>query len=100
MRFKPGVQIAGASSELILGLCVADSVHRERCGAEITITSVSDGTHKPNSLHYKGRAADLRTRDLAPSDRALFANVLRDALGAEWDVVVEDDHVHMEWDPK
>ena len=100
MRIKPGVKIGGASPELAIGLQIMDSVHRELFGKEITVTSICDGKHSIGSLHYRGEAADLRTKDLEPQSRSQLAQALQQALGADWDVVLEKDHIHVEYDPE
>ncbi len=66
---------------------------------EFTITSGIDGKHSPNSLHYALRAIDIRTRTLAPDTVDALVDDLRDTLGAGYDVVLEDDHIHVEFDP-
>ena len=63
---------------------------------EMVVTSGKDGKHGENSLHYKGRAVDLRTRDFTD----IWATKLRMALGKGWDVVVESDHIHVELDDR
>jgi len=100
VRIKPGVKVGGVSPELAIGLQIMDSVHRELFGKEITVTSICDGKHSIGSLHYRGEAADLRTRDLEPTSRHELAEALRQALGQDWDVVLESDHVHVEHDPE
>ena len=60
------------------------------------VTSGFDGKHSATSLHYKGLAVDLRTRDFTDE----WARYLRNALGSGWDVVVEPDHIHVELDRK
>ena len=68
-------------------------------GETFMITSCVDGTHGHNSLHYSGLAFDLRTRDLA-TDPGLVVQRLREALGAEFDVVLEPTHIHVEFQPE
>lgn len=64
------------------------------------ITAGRDGKHKIGSLHYAGRAIDIRSRDL--STDAIKVSVLNDlkrVLGDEYDVLFEGDHYHVEYDP-
>lgn len=78
----------------------------ESAGAKsVTITSLNDAQHRPGSLHYIGRAVDVRTHDL-PFNGAGKRN-LRDAiaryLGPGFDVILEDlggprEHLHVEYD--
>lgn len=62
----------------------------------MVVTSGNDGHHMTNSLHYRGLAVDLRTRDFTD----VFASLLRAYLGKDYDVVVERDHLHVELDIK
>lgn len=63
-----------------------------------TITSAHDGVHMDGSLHYKDLAWDLRTRNLQPDKTEEIARMLRVDLGDDWDVIVEKDHLHCEYD--
>ena len=65
---------------------------------EVTVTSGKDGIHSKNSLHYVGRAIDIRTRDMKLP--AYTARKLKIALGNNFDVILESDHIHIEFDPK
>lgn len=67
---------------------------------EITITSAKDGKHSANSLHYEGKAVDIRTWDMKPGTIKSTARVIADRLGGKYDVVVENNHIHIEYDPK
>jgi len=68
------------------------------------ITSASDSTHKKESLHYglKGdsrcRAVDLRIKNLTNPQET--AKELKRRLGPDFDIVLEADHIHLEYDPK
>ena len=64
----------------------------------MTITSGNDGKHMKNSLHYEDKAIDIRTRDMNyPVGTTLF---IRKALGKNYDVILERDHIHIEYQPK
>ena len=63
-----------------------------------TITSGKDSKHSENSLHYKGLAIDLRSRDM--KNPKLVVKMLKMALDYELDIVLESDHIHIEYDPK
>ena len=67
---------------------------------ELVVTSVLDGAHRVGSLHYTGNAADIRTRSLAPEDRRELESFAREVLGDAYDVVLESDHLHIEFQPK
>lgn len=95
MTIKPGVSIAGVTAEAAVGLVIIYSVYMQQ-GAALRVTSCGEGKHMPGSLHSRGRAWDL---GLVGDDGEIAAR-LRNALGAEWDVVLESDHIHVEYDPK
>lgn len=84
---------------------------------DIVITSLNDGTHMKDSLHYKGCAIDFRTHDWTPPRISLEPTLLRKdelekvrlsvkgALGVDFDVIIEDsdgpnEHMHVEYQPK
>lgn len=97
---KSGVDLRGISPQMAIAYTVACAVYMERAGVHCWITSASDGKHGLNSLHYKGQALDLRTNSLAP-ERAMAVHAsLKAALGDQFDVVLESDHIHLEYDPK
>ena len=66
----------------------------------MVVTSVMDGKHRPGSLHYVGYAADLRTWAIESDHLAEFTQGLAEELGEEFDVVLEKDHIHIEFQPK
>ncbi len=67
--------------------------------AEATVTSTTGGTHSTDSLHYSGNAVDLRVWGLTDAERADWAQRIRDAIGNDYDVLNEGDHIHVEYDP-
>ena len=66
---------------------------------DVLVTSKRDGTHSPGSLHYIGRGVDVRY-PRSCDNRQKLAQQLREALGPSFDVVVEGNHLHIEYDPK
>jgi len=71
-------------------------------GAHTVITSGNEQSahHMSGSLHYEGKALDLRDRTIHPAHRKLAAEMLRFKLGPDYDIVLESDHIHLEFDPK
>jgi len=72
----------------------------------LVVTSAEDGTHMEGSLHYDGKALDLRVWDLGSHERA--AAPIQDILGDDYDVLAEwrvegdgevPSHIHAEHDP-
>ena len=99
MNLKPGVDARGIRPEILLAIVCACDVWR-MSGYEVTITSLLDGLHGTMSKHYSGKAVDLRTRDLPDGAAGVLCDRLRMSLGSQYDVVLEDDHIHVEFDPK
>jgi len=99
MRLKAGVRTTGIQSALVLAVLAADYVYRQH-GAELVITSIVDGIHSVGSLHYVGAAFDARTRHLANGLAQVITGELRERLADDFDVVLEPDHIHVEWQPK
>ena len=100
MIFKEGVKIKGIKPELLAGLIVADGIWKQ-FGEVLVVTSVVDSKHIEDSLHPSGYGGDLRTHYFPSATTIKFAaQLLRDALTDEFDVVVEPDHIHIEFDPK
>lgn len=101
MKLKSGVIPTSIRPELLLALIVSDGVWAKH-GQDLVVTSLNDSTHGNTSLHYAGAAGDLRTRYFPDGVAFQVAEDLREALGKnpDYDVVLEDDHIHLEWQPK
>jgi hypothetical protein len=81
-----------------------------------TITSAHDGRHRPDSLHYKDAAFDIRVKDYPGFDLQRFEETrrvidlwiirIKNLLSppADYDIVFGNkqhrDHIHIEWDPE
>lgn len=99
MMMKPGVKVGGIRPEMIFPLIAAYDASLA-LNFTLTITSVTEGKHSRTSLHYSGAAIDIRTRDMVPGVAEATAKRLRARLTAEYDVLLERDHIHVEWQPK
>ena len=99
LLLKPGVRVTGLRPEILLGVVIAERVFEE-AGADLVVTACVDGKHAAGSLHYVGQAVDLRTRDVAADVRPKLVARLRECLGEDYDVVLETDHIHVEFQPK
>lgn len=62
-------------------------------GKDIYCTSIRDGNHSPGSMHYIGQAFDIKPMGVS-------VGKIRAALGNDFDVVDEFNHIHVEFDPK
>lgn len=96
---KPGVRLTGMRPEILLAAVVAERAYNE-AGFDLTITACVDGKHSTGSLHYSGAAIDLRTRDVPAASVPKLAARLKECLAGEFDVVLEGDHIHIEFQPK
>ena len=68
---------------------------------EITITSAHDGSHMKNSLHYVGLAIDIRSRDMSKvTESAKWIDKFLNINSKCFDIVIENDHIHIEYDKK
>lgn len=82
-----------------------DFIARVHLGYEPVITSLNDS--HATGLHPKGKGADLRTWteddsgvQIGDVRRRKLVVALRLALGKDFDVIAEPDHIHIEYDPK
>ncbi len=99
MRLKNNVKLEGLHSQILLAVLVANEVYRQHA-KELVITSVNDSRHGKNSIHYKGNAVDLRTRYFEYQEKLEVYREISKRLTADFDVVLERDHIHIEYDPK
>jgi hypothetical protein len=101
MRLKEGVISFGPRAPKGIGKPILHAMHvindiMEESG-EYCVTSLCDGVHGPNSLHYVGLAMDLRTRHLKEMEAVnVLARRLQEELGRMYQVIVEKDHIHLE----
>lgn len=99
MKFKEGIKINGVKPELTLALIIADKVW-SNYHQDLVVTELTGGKHGTASLHYVGLAVDLRTHYFTNTEKELVAKDLKEALGENYDVVVEKTHIHIEFQPK
>ena len=99
MKLKLGVRILGIRPEIAFVMPAIQKVYDDH-GTELVITSVIDGKHSRGSLHYAGAALDLRTRDCTRETAKRITAALKRALGGDFDVVLESNHVHLEYQAK
>lgn len=99
MKIKDGASIQGVNIKIRPALIAADRIWKEH-GQELVITAGLDGAHSAGSLHYYGLALDMRTRYFDVGTKQLVADKLKTSLGPDFDVVVHNSHIHVEYDPK
>lgn len=92
------VKVEGTVWQIFHAALIVEAVLKDY-GTELTITSAKDGKHKDGSRHYDGRAIDVRTWKIKGREVEAAAKI-KAKLGKDYDVVVEGDHIHVEYDPK
>ena len=100
ISLKPGVTLLGLVPQMLLALRVMEELYSRR-GTELVITAGNDGKHKRASEHYGGRALDLRTSNLGdPAIAGSIVTSAQQALGPDFFVLLEVDHIHIHFEPK
>lgn len=97
MLLKLGVHIRDLKRPMNTALRAIEDVYLGATGHEAVITSGTDGSHMPGSLHYSGLAVDVRLPGILDDE---VVKRLRTRLGKDYDVVIERTHIHVEYDPK
>ena len=118
VRFKEGVELLpfALSPEIMRGLAIAASTAPPIYGGIMVVTSQADGEHAGSknhiSLHYVGAAWDIRYKgsrdgglqgknpEHQESIARQWVEKMGRYLGTHWDILVEETHIHMEYDPK
>lgn len=107
-QFGPHVILAGIRPELAAAFPIVGDVYTHH-GQTAIITCVKDRNHGFGSLHYTGAAFDVWWSDDWDLDPELIRLKLYRYLNgfpahkqipAEWDIVFEGDHFHIEFQPK
>ncbi len=96
IRLAASVKVQGVRPELLLGLLIITDLCNA-WGVTALVTALLNGKHMLNSLHYTGAAVDF-VSDLGVH-RELFVEELRTRLGVTYDVIDEDTHIHVEYQP-
>jgi len=111
MQFKEGIWMPGLHEKMRKVMVNAEAIWAAH-GEELVITAALDGLHSAGSLHYCGRALDLRTSYFSDQQAVACATTLRASLGRDYDVVlhkhkynniggmIKSGHIHVEYDPK
>lgn len=97
VKCKDGVVFKSFNREFVRLLKAMDGIG-ELFGMPLTITSGNDGKHMETSLHYKDLAWDIRIKDLVKDRVPRLVEELKTRLGPGFQVILEKDHVHCEFD--
>lgn len=90
---------------LLILAAAANTAHAMELAVDVVVTSGNDSTHMARSRHYTDEALDFRTKTMGAQTKRQFMADLKARLGADFDLVLEDDggpneHLHVEYDPK
>lgn len=96
MLIKLGVDISRLNRPIRRTLTPVENIFL-KYDDEGVITSTYEGNHMPSSLHYNNDAYDIGRPE---KHTVLIVQEIKDRLGRHFDVVLESDHVHIEYDPK
>lgn len=94
IKIKTGVR----PRNLVIAAALANVSESEKL--TLVITSGTDGSHMNSSKHYQGDALDIRISNLTQGQILLVMAGLKARLGKDYDVILESDHIHCEWDAK
>ena len=98
IQIKKGVRIRAMAPAVVLAIQVAAGVYHEYGLETMVVTSICEGHHKRGSAHYTGNAFDLRIWGMGKPEQV--TRDIGEDLGDEFDVILEKDHIHVEYDPK
>jgi predicted AlkP superfamily pyrophosphatase or phosphodiesterase len=97
---KPGVDFGDGIKPTTQRIIDVAELVFSRYGITPTITSAMDGSHMANSKHYSGDALDWRIWESDAQDITdVIVMDLKYQLGGDYDVILESDHIHIEYDP-
>lgn len=106
VKLKKGVSVKGIKPEMAIAVPIIAGVWEQFEQKELVITSARDGKHSTNSLHYQGYAFDLRIWGFKKEELDKVVEALQIAFNGvpgnssgDWDIVLESDHIHLEFDP-
>jgi len=99
MLMKLGVDISRLSKEIRRTLPTVETAYADYNNFEAIITSTYEGTHGVNSLHYGNKAIDFRMPETMVAAEQIVTR-LKHKLGDKYDVLLSNNCIHVEWDPK
>ena len=94
LKVKNGV----SPKNLVIAAAAANVAHV--MDVTVYITSGTDGKHMTGSKHYTGEALDLRISNLTKPQIHEVVSRLKIRLGKDFDIVLEKDHIHLEYDKR
>jgi hypothetical protein len=98
MRFEPSFRLGVLHQEIAIVLHHA-SIWSRLANVDLVVNCGSNGKHNPGTLHPWDLALDLDTEGDRLADTQQLYGYLARVLGVAYDVILESDHVHVEYDP-
>lgn len=98
LELKPKVSLKGLDQKMHPTLKRAGKIW-QKYGKTLVITSTIEGKHCKGSKHYSGLAVDLRTKYFKKKIQTQVSDKLSEALGEDFQVLLENDHIHVEYHP-
>lgn len=97
MKIKPGADVSNLHPRIQDTFPKLEAIFSEY-NLEPVITAGRDEKHRHDSLHYSGKAIDLRLREYVGQ----LIIKIRNSVGPDYDVIAEYNppHIHLEYDPK
>jgi len=100
IQIKQGADVRNLRREVWEAVYLFNEIMAEY-GLNAVITSGNDSKHGRKSLHYLDYAVDLRTRDIKTQvEKVEITQKFRACLGERYDVLLEHNHIHAEFDPR
>lgn len=99
IRLVNRARVFGLTPYALFALLVAERAYA-KFGFDCEVTCGPNGTHMRGSKHYVGNAFDLRTKHIPEQILPSIVKELTEALGEDYDVLLEATHLHVEFDPK
>jgi hypothetical protein len=100
IKLGPYFNPTGLKPEITLAVLIINEAAHSIIPEIIELSSGTDRKHGPKSLHYVGYAVDFHWHGYTIGDANQLSARLLMALGPRYDVVVESDHIHVEYQPK
>ena len=106
LEFKAGTVVRLIDAALLPGLIALMTFMESILDiTKLTITSVNEGRHMSGSLHYQGRALDIRSKIYPPEKVAEVVSEFKKLYDKDYDLIWEsqgkpNEHLHLEYDPR
>jgi hypothetical protein len=103
LKFVDGVVVPKSTIIAVAFINAANQLGLQVPANTLWVTSGNDRTHMRGSKHYTDEALDFRTKTLSTKDKHALAAALKERLGRNYDVILEDEggpneHLHVEHD--